>query len=209
MIDWHFDHSDNNESFRQAGAQILAQVNTRRRLSESHELLGMQLPPAPPGALPTQTFERTYEVKPGVLYEEFLDIGAFAPAHTDSDLFVRFALGDIIHLGDIFVNGSYPFIDAGTGGSMTGMLVATERALKMTNPQTRIVPGHGPLADRAALLRYRDMLTSVRDRVQKLKTAGRTAQEVVAAKPTADLDATWGKGFLTPDNFVSTVYQAL
>ena len=112
-------------------------------------------------------------------------------------------------MGDTFFNGEYPFIDATTGGRVNGMIAAADRALKTTNPETRVVPGHGPLADRAALTKYRDMLATVRDRVQKLKTAGRTQQEVVAAKPTADLDGTWGKGFMQPDVLYPCLQHAL
>ena len=96
-----------------------------------------------------------------------------------------------------------------TGGSIDGMIAAAEDALKGVNPRTKIVPGHGPLADRAALVKYRDMLITVRDRVQKLKTAGRSEKEAVAAKPTAELDATWGQGFVHPDEFVSMIYKTL
>jgi len=115
----------------------------------------------------------------------------------------------VLHLGDTFFNGMYPFIDRETGGSIDGTIRAAEIALRMVNPGTRIVPGHGPVGDRTALRSYRDMLVTVKDRVQKLKTAGRSEQDVVAAKPTADLDATWGKGFIRPDQFVSLVYKML
>jgi cyclase len=207
---WHFDHTDNIESFRNMGAEVVAHENTRRRLLESHELLGLKFTPVPTAALPTRTFGRTHEAKFGTtLEEEFIDIEHVPRAHTDTDVLVRFTLGDVVHLGDIFVNGAYPFIDVGTGGSITGMIAAADKAIRMTNPQTRIVPGHGPLADLAALVKYRDMLATVGDRVQRLKTAGRTEQEVVAAKPTAELDATWGQGSTKPDSFVSFVYNTL
>jgi len=111
--------------------------------------------------------------------------------------------------GSAFVAHLFPFIDASTAGSINGMIAGAERMLKMANATTKIVPGHGPLGDRAALTKYRDVLVTVRDRVQKLKTAGRTVEQMVAAKPTADLDATWGKGFMQPDVFVTIVYNTL
>jgi len=207
---WHFDHADNNESFRSAGSKILAHENTKRRLSQTHELMGMHFAPAPSAALPTQTFGQsehlTFELT-GT--EEYVDLGYIQPAHTDTDIYVYFAIGDVLHLGDTFFNGQYPFIDAGTGGKINGMIAAAEKGLKMSNATTRIVPGHGPLGDRTALTRYRDMLVTVRDRVQKLKTEGRTEKEAVAAKPTAEFDATWGKGLIQPDVFVSIVYNTL
>ena len=207
---WHFDHTDNNESFRKEGAQIVAHDNTRKRLSEAHDLLGMHFNAAPASAMPTRTFaDMTNVVFELTGTEEYIDVVHLPPAHTDSDVYVYFAIGDVLHLGDTFFNGEYPFIDTGTGGRIGGMIAAAEKGLKMANPGTRIVPGHGPLGDRAALMKYRDMLLTVRDRVQKLKSSGRTAQEAVAAKPTADLDAEWGKGFTKPDAFVSTVYNTI
>jgi glyoxylase-like metal-dependent hydrolase (beta-lactamase superfamily II) len=202
---WHFDHADNNESFRKAGAGILAHQNTTTRLSESHDLLGMHFTLAP-AALPTQTFAQTYTRKAN---GEQIDLAYIPPAHTDTDIHIHFTRGNVLHLGDTFFNGMYPFIDAGTRGNINGMIAAADRGLKLVNAATKIVPGHGPLADRAALVKYRDVLVTVRDRVQKLKTAGRTDKEVVAAKPTADLDAAWGKGFMQPDVFVTIVYNTL
>jgi len=207
---WHFDHADNNESFRSAGSKILAHENTKRRLSQPHDLMGMHFVAAPAAALPTQTFGQsehlTFELT-GT--EEYVDLGYIQPAHTDTDIYVYFAIGDVLHLGDTFFNGQYPFIDAGTGGKINGMIAAAEKGLKMSNATTRIVPGHGPLGDRAALTRYRDMLVAVRDRVQKLKTEGRTEKDALAAKPTAEFDATWGQGLIQPDVFVSIVYNTL
>jgi glyoxylase-like metal-dependent hydrolase (beta-lactamase superfamily II) len=133
-------------------------------------------------------------------------LGYIPPAHTDTDIYIRFAKANVLHLGDLYFNGTYPFIDMSTGGSINGMIAGAGLALKLTDGATKIVPGHGPVGDRTALTGYRDMLVNVRDRVQKLKKSGRTADEVVAAKPTADLDATWGKGFMQPDMFVRIVY---
>jgi len=207
---WHFDHADNNESFRKAGSKIIAHENTKRRLSQPHDLMGMHFAPVPTGAMPTQTFTQSDHVTFELTgTEEYIDLGYIQPAHTDTDIYVYFAIGDVLHLGDTFFNGQYPFIDAGTGGKINGMIAAAEKGLKMSNPPTRIVPGHGPLGDRAALTRYRDMLVTVRDRVQKLKTEGRTEKEAVAAKPTAEFDAAWGQGLIQPDAFVSIVYNTL
>jgi cyclase len=115
----------------------------------------------------------------------------------------------VLHLGDLFFNGSYPFIDASTGGNINGMVTAAEKALAAVDAQTRIVPGHGPLADRAALERYRAMLTDVRNRVAALKSSGKSLADVQAAKPSAAYDAEWGKGFMQPDVFVGLVYATL
>jgi len=203
---WHFDHTDNNESFRNAGAGVLAHENTRKRLSESNDLLGMHFNPAPAAARPTDTFTQTRTMQAN---GERVDLGYIPPAHTDTDIYIHYTRANVLHLGDVFFNGMYPFIDASTGGSINGMITGTERMLKMANDTTKVVPGHGPLGDRPALTKYRDVLVTVRDRVRKLKEAGRSVQDVVTAKPTADLDATWGKGFMQPDVFVTIVYNTL
>jgi glyoxylase-like metal-dependent hydrolase (beta-lactamase superfamily II) len=203
---WHFDHTDNNANFRQAGAGILAHENTAKRLSESHDLLGMHFEPAPATARPTQTFKDTHKMQAN---GEPVELGYIQPAHTDTDIYIHYTKSNVVHLGDCFFNGIYPFIDAGTGGNVNGMIAAADRALKLGDSSTRFVPGHGPLADRAALTKSRDMLVTVRDRVHKLKTSGRKLEEVLAAKPSADLDPTWGKGFMMPNDFLTIVYNTL
>ena len=203
---WHFDHTDNNASFRQAGATIMAHENTAKRLAESHELLGMHFDPAPDAARPTQTFADRHVLSAN---GESLNLGAIPPAHTDTDIYIQYAKANVIHLGDTFFNGVYPVIDAGTGGSINGMIRAADLALKSVDRTTKIVPGHGPLADRAALTRFRDMLVAVRDRVQTLKSGGRSLQETLAARPSAEFDATWGQGFMQPNDFLALVYNTL
>jgi cyclase len=203
---WHFDHVDNNQNFRQAGAEIVAHENTKKRMSETHDLLGMHLLPSPPAALPTQTFATTHTLTAN---GESVELTYVPPAHTDTDIFIRFTKGNVLHIGDVFFNGVYPFIDQGTGGSINGMIGGAAQALKASDATTRIVPGHGPLGDRAALTRYHEMLVTVRDRVQKLKSSGRPLEDAIAAKPTKDLDEMWGKGFVNPDTFVTLVYSTL
>ena len=203
---WHFDHTDNNSNFRAAGAQILAHENTKKRLAEPHDLLGMHFAPSPAGALPTQTFTATHRLQAN---GENLLLGYIPPAHTDTDIYIQYPRANVIHLGDTFFNGMYPFIDASTGGNINGLIAAADKSLGLVDAGTKIVPGHGPLADRAALARYRDVLVTVRDRVQREKAAGKSAQEVVAAKPTAEFDAAWGMGFMQPDVFVTIVYGTL
>ena len=205
---WHFDHADNNAAFRAAGAAVIAHENTAKRMAQRHDMkaLGMVFPASPPEALPTVTFSDTHRLDAN---GDQITLGYIPPAHTDTDIYIRFAKGNVLHLGDLFFNGMYPFIDASTGGNIGGMIAAAHACLKLTDSGTKIVPGHGPLADVAALTKYRDMMIIVRDRVQKLKAAGRSGEETVAAKPTADLDGVWGKGFLQPDAFVSIVYATL
>jgi glyoxylase-like metal-dependent hydrolase (beta-lactamase superfamily II) len=203
---WHFDHTDNNEQFRRTGAAILAQVNTKKRMAQTHDVLGLRFAPSPAAALPTQTFVDLHKLQ---MNGERVEAGRIPPAHTDTDAYVHFARGNVLHMGDVFFNGVYPFIDASTGGSINGQIAGAALGLKLSDNATKIVPGHGAVADRAALTAYRDMLVTVRDRVQKLKAGGRTLADVNAAKPTADLDATWGRGFLPANDFVAIVYNTL
>ena len=203
---WHFDHSDNNGAFQKIGAAILAHENTKTRMAQSHSLLGMNIPASPPEALPTQTFKTTHAL---TLNGEQIALGYVPPAHTDTDIYIHFTKGNVLHLGDLYFNGSYPFIDASTGGRMNGMIAAADTGIKLADATTKIVPGHGPLGDRASLTTYRDMLSTVRDRVQKLKSSGQTRDQVIAANPTGEFDAAWGKGFMDPKRFVGFVYDTL
>jgi glyoxylase-like metal-dependent hydrolase (beta-lactamase superfamily II) len=122
---------------------------------------------------------------------------------------VQFPQQNVLHVGDAFFNGRYPFIDGSTGGSINGMVAAADKALSLADNATKIIPGHGALATKADLAKYRDMLATARDRVQKLKSAGKALAEAVAAKPFTDLDPTWGKGRFNGDTFVQIVYTTL
>jgi cyclase len=203
---WHFDHADNNANFRAAGAGVIAHDNTRKRLMEPHDLLGMHFDPAPSAAIPTQTFPVSLNLR---LNGETMLLKRFAPAHTDTDIFVHFEGANVLHMGDVFFNGTYPFIDASTGGHINGMIAGVEAARARITAQTKIVPGHGPLGNRTSLEAFGHMLTSIRDRVQKEKTAGKSLAEVQAAKPSAEFDPAWGKGMMPPDDFVALVYNTL
>ena len=203
---WHFDHSDNNANFRSAGAGILAHENTKKRLSEPHDLLGMHFEPSPADALPTDTFADRRTVTAN---GDQIILAYVPPAHTDTDILVHFSKGNVLHMGDLFFNGIYPFIDASTRGTINGMISASDRALQMVDDKTKIVPGHGPLGDRVALRKYRTVLATIRDRVRAQKAKGATLEQVQAAKPTAEFDAEWGKGMLGPNEFVALVYAGV
>jgi glyoxylase-like metal-dependent hydrolase (beta-lactamase superfamily II) len=203
---WHFDHADNNGAFRKEGAQIVAHDNTKSRMSQAHEMLGAKFPASPADALPTQTFAATRRIDAN---GDQLMLGKIPNAHTDTDIYIKFQKANVLHLGDVFFNGMYPFIDASTGGSIGGMIEGTNFSMKQADGSTKIVPGHGPLGDLKSLTTYRDMLVTVRDRIAKLKKSGQTLKEVLAASPTKDLDATWGKGFMQPNDFLAIVYNTL
>jgi cyclase len=205
---WHFDHSDNNESLRAAGATLIAHENTKKRMSETHTLavLNLTFPPSPAAALPQQTFAQTHKI---MMNGESVSLVHVPPAHTDSDIYIHFEKGNVLQAGDIFFNGIYPYIDNGTGGSVSGMIAAATKLLAVADNNTKIVPGHGALGNKADLMKYRDMLTTVRERLQKLKSSGKSVQEVVAAKPLDDLDPVWGKGLFNSDTFIQIAYPAL
>ena len=204
---WHPDHTGGNKDLGEAGALIVAHDNVRLRMSTDQfiEALGMKFPPSPARALPVVTFNDAV-----TLHLNGDDVEAFhvPPAHTDGDAIVHFRRAGVIHMGDIFFNGMYPFVDLTSGGSFEGFIAAADRALAL-GEGTRIIRGHGPVGTRADLRAYRDMLVTVRDRVKRLVQAGKTPAEVVAAHPLADLDAKWGQGFMKPDQFVEIVAKSL
>lgn len=205
---WHGDHTGGNEDFGKAGSVIVAQDNVRRRMSveQVNSFSGGTIPAAPAAALPVITFDQSVTLH---WNGDELDVFHIANAHTDGDALIRFRKANVLHMGDIFFQGMYPFIDTGSGGSINGVILAIDRVLPTIDATTRIIPGHGPLADKAALEEYRTMLVTVRDRVAALVKAGKTKDEVLAAKPSQEFDAKWGGGFFKPDVFVSGVYADL
>ena len=205
---WHFDHTDNNAALRAGGATLVAHENTRRRMAQPHHLavLELDLPPSPAAALPQRVFKDGYKLEAN---GERLAVTHVPPAHTDSDVVVRFEKANVLHAGDVFFNGRYPYIDGSTGGRIDGMIAAADRLLSLADSETKIVPGHGALGTKAELARYRDMLSTAADRVRKLKASGKSLEESIAAKPFVDLDADWGKGMLNGDSFVKVVYLTL
>ena len=205
---WHGDHSGGNKDFGEAGTLIVAHENVRKRMSTEQfiEAFGMKTPPSEPAALPVVTFADsvTFHLNGDEIYAFHV-----APAHTDGDSVVQFRKANVLHGGDTFFNGMYPFIDLSSGGSVNGMIAAADRMLALAGDGTKIIPGHGPLGTKADLKAYRDMLATARDRVAALVKAGKTLEETTAAKPLAELDAKWGQGFLKADPFVSILYKDL
>ncbi|SHK34600.1 Glyoxylase, beta-lactamase superfamily II [Bradyrhizobium lablabi] len=210
LIDTHFhgDHTGGNEAFAKDGAEVIAEVNVKKRLAAgtTNGLTGVKTPPAPVGALPTKSYTGAFKIR---LNGRVADLTHIANAHTDGDTYVWFKTANVLSTGDTFTNGRYPNIDFANGGNIKGMIVATEAYLKLTNAKSRIVPGHGPIADKAALIEYRAMLVTARDRMAALVKQGKSEDEVVAAKPFADLDAKWAPTELASKNFIRVVYHSL
>jgi len=205
---YHGDHTGGNESFAKDGAIIVAQINVKNRLAAgtTNGLTGAKTPPAPQDALPSDTYTNFSKIR---LRGRVADLKHIENAHTDGDTYVWFKTANLLSTGDTFTNGRYPNIDFANGGNIRGMIAATEIYLKLTNAKTRIAPGHGPLADKAALVEYHKMLITARDRMAKLVKEGKSEADVVAAKPFADLDAKWAPTELASTNFIRVVYHSL
>jgi glyoxylase-like metal-dependent hydrolase (beta-lactamase superfamily II) len=200
----HYDHWGANAAFERQGTLIIAQQNTRARLTGPQEiaLFGTHTPAALPEALPTVTFAEAMTL---YLEGERIEL-VHASAHTDGDAIVYFRDANVVHTGDVLIVGSYPFIDEGAGGSIDGMIDATAAIIARTDARTRFIPGHGPLASYADVVAYHEMLATVRGRVADLIQAGDSVEQVVAARPTLQFDARYLGTFLkTPDPWVERV----
>jgi cyclase len=205
---YHGDHTGGNEPFAKDGVTVIAQDNVKIRLEAgtTNGLTGAKTPPAPQGALPSDTYTNFSKIR---LSGRVADLKHIANAHTDGDTYVWFKTANVLSTGDTFTNGRYPNIDFANGGNIKGMIAASDAYLKLTNAKSRIVPGHGPIADRAALVEYRTMLITARDRMEKLVKEGKSEDDAVAAKPFADLDAKWAPTELAARNFIRVVYHSL
>ena len=205
---WHTDHTDGNAWVHDAGAKITAHANTKKHLSTSTRVEGWNwtFPPAPSGAIPSVVFDDEHRLRHN---DTNISLKYYGPAHTDSDVSVVFEEADVIHVGDTWWNGIYPFIDYSTNGSIDGMIRATERNLNVITDKTIVIPGHGPVGNKAALTEYRDMLATIRENVATLKKQGKSLSETVAAKPTAAYDAKYGQFLINPPFFTALVYAGV
>ena len=206
---WHFDHADGNEWLNGEGAVIIAHENTRKHLTEATRVedWDFNFPPAPTAAVPAQVFATDRVID---LVGNNVALKHYGPAHTDGDAVVLFTEANVLHAGDIYWNGFYPFIDYSTGGSIDGTIRAVESILADVTDQTIIIPGHGePASNRAELVSYLEMLVAVREKIAALKGQGRTVEETIAAAPTADLDAKWGRFVVSPTTFTKLVYAGV
>src|SRR6516164_3401814 len=206
---WHFDHTSGNEWLHAAGARIIAQENTRKYLSEVQRVedWDYNFLPLRQGGIPSEVFAAEHTLK---LNGTTIRLKRYTPAHTDSDISVTFGEADLLHTGDTYWNGIYPFIDYSTGGSIDGMIAASDANLAASTDSTIIIPGHGkPVSNKSELKAFRDMLVDIHDKVAALKKAGRTLPETVAATPTADHDAKWGQFVIDPAFFTKLVYEGV
>jgi cyclase len=211
LVNTHFhgDHTGGNEGFAKDGAVVTAHENVAKRLSTgtTNGLTGAKTSPAPEGAIPTRTYttEMTLQVggREAVLRH-------FDNAHTDGDTYVYFPDANVLATGDIVTLGArYPNIDFANGGNIKGMIAGTDAFLALANNDTKVVPGHGPLTDRAGMSAYRDMLVTAQERVVNLIAEGKSLDEAVATKPLADIGAKIGANEEQNANFVRVIYRSL
>lgn len=206
---WHFDHADGNAWIGEGGAKIIAHENTRKYLSQVQRVedWDYNFVPLEHSGVPTQVFSKEHSLK---LNGQSLAMKHYGPAHTDGDISVMFGEADVLHVGDTYWNGIYPFIDYSTGGSIDGMIAASDANLAASTSKTIIIPGHGnPVSNRAELQEFRDMLVTIRENVAALKRQGHSRDEAVAAKPTASFDAKWGNFVIDPGFFTRLVYAGV
>ncbi len=202
---WHSDHTGGNENLAQQGSLLVAHDQVRARMNSEQfvSLIQRAVPASPQAALPVVTFNDAVSFH--LNGDEVR--GIHAPnAHTDGDVFVHFRKANVIHAGDLFFR-FYPFIDISSGGSIAGLIAALDRILAIADDETRIIPGHGPLANRADLAEYRRMLLSTSGRIRDMVKAGRTLDEILAAAPNADYDRQWGWAFITPERYTRMIHE--
>jgi len=205
---YHGDHTGGNEAFGAAGALIIAHDNVRARMSvdQFRVIFDQPIPASPVGALPIVTFsdEMTFHWN-----GDTIRVIHVALAHTDGDSILHFQGANVIHMGDTFFNGVYPFIDVDSDGDINGIIAAGYRALAIADEDTAIIPGHGPVSDAAGLAAWLDVLKVTRVSMQSLIDQGMSEDEALAARPTAEFDEQFGGGFMNPENYNRLLYQSL
>lgn len=205
---WHHDHVGGNETVAKTGATIIAHENVRNQMGISHnmELLGAEIPASSDTAKPMMTYTKSLTFH---MNGETVEVFHKGPGHTDGDSVIYYRNANVIHMGDLYFEGFYPYIGIYSGGSINDMVRVINEILPMIDKNTRVVPGHGPVTDKAALQQYVSMLATIRDNVSRLMGEGKTLEEVVAAKPTLAFDEKCGVGLFTPEEFAKLVYMDL
>lgn len=206
---YHPDHTGGDAAFIKEGVTVIAQENVKKRLlaGTNNGPNGAKIAAVGADAVPTKIYRGgtlTLRVK-----GHTATVGHIANAHTDGDSYVWFADVNVLATGDIVALGRYPSIDVGNGGNINGMIAGVARYIKMVNDKTKVVPGHGPLTDKAGLVAYRKFLIAARDRIARLIKAGKSEQDAVAAHVFADWDAKYNANDQQSANFTRVVYDSL
>lgn len=204
---WHFDHVNGNAYFGGKGAVIIGQTRMRERVVSQKALMTGDAP-LTGAAVPVVVFEQELTLR---LNDEevVLSHPKAGCAHTDGDTVVYFKNAKVVSTGDLYFNGLYPYIDADSGGNIDGMVASCREILARIDDNTQVIPGHGPVSDKAKLLAYVAMLEDISARVTPLVKEGKTLAEVQAAKPTAAYDEAWGKVWMSGDQFLELVYKGI
>ncbi len=205
---WHYDHTGGNENLGNQGVLIVAHDNVYERMSTDTEVgaFNQVVPASPKAALPVITFNDNVTFR---LNGEEIRAVHYKNSHTDGDSVIHFVNADVIHTGDIWFNGFYPFIDVSTGGSIDGLISSVKTLIDLVGDNTRIIPGHGPLGDKQGLQGYLEMLETVRARMNSLIAEGKSLEQIIEMQPNADYDDTMGKGFINPETFLRILYSDL
>jgi glyoxylase-like metal-dependent hydrolase (beta-lactamase superfamily II) len=205
---YHADHVGGNEAIGSAGAVIIAHDNIRKRMTTEQVSIFMQdtTPPYAQDALPLVTFNDRMSLH---MNGETATAYHVPSGHTDGDSIIHFPLSNVIHMGDMFFNGLYPYVDLDAGGSLQGLVAASDLALSLADGSTRIIPGHGPLGVTEDLKNYRDYLVKASANVQELIDRDMTLAQIIAAEPTKEWDEELGKTWITPPQFVTFIYNSL
>ncbi len=205
---WHGDHTGGNENIAKAGSIVVAQDNVRKRMSSEQTIKAFSktVPPSPEAARPTITFSEDLTFH---MNGEKVFLFHLHNAHTDGDAIVWFMDSNVVHTGDTYFRGRFPYIDLSSGGSIEGLIQGINHLLFLIDEDTRIIPGHGTLSNKKEMTEYRNMLMTVRDRVKKAIAEGKTLEEIKAANLTSEYDEAWGGGFINPERFVDIVYTSL
>jgi glyoxylase-like metal-dependent hydrolase (beta-lactamase superfamily II) len=203
----HGDHTGGNENLGKMGVTILARENLRMRLEKPNPgANGQPGVPTPAAGLPVITYDSPLIIR---MNGEEVRLIPAPKAHTDGDTFVKFVNADVIMTGDFYRSIQFPNIDRANGGSLPGLVDALNAVVANAGPNTKIVPGHGPVVDRAAVSAHVAMVIAVRDKVAAMVREGKTQEQVVAAKPTADFDAKVQQPAATGERFVGQLYAEL
>lgn len=205
---WHYDHTGGNLHWRKKNSLLVAHQKTREHLSKEEfiKLFNKRFPANPKEALPVVTFSRDIQF---FFNGDRIKVRHLMPAHTDGDAMVYFKKAGVVHLGDIFINGSYPFIDQENGGALDGVIASVEEILKIYPKDAIFIPGHGPIGNRKDLQAYLKMLQTAKQLVKQGMQKHQGLEALQAAKPLQSLDAQWGGGLIKNDQFVGIIYQSL
>lgn len=205
---YHGDHTGGNENLGRGGTLFFSHDNVRDRLSAGSfiAVFDNKREAVSKEGLPVVTFSEDISFH---LNGDTVHAIHVPHAHTDGDSFIHFKKANVIHAGDLFFNGFYPFIDVAHGGSLKGTINGVEKVLALSDDKTKIIAGHGPLGNKAQLIEYRQMLWTAYERLRKIKTEGKSAQEAAAEKPLKDLEARWGNGMFTSDRWIEIIYSGV